>query len=379
MKQLFLGKGTLLGIAVLLIVFIGIKYIITPDKSDEYPNFVSDSPAPTGVKAFYTYLKNEKKDVGRWSHAPALLSEKSDGQLLIMVEPSFTPDKSTMNNYTSFMETGNTILLLKANPDGMFDLRTEPTITEPGEGELQDKNEATYQAEKLSPFRIRTNDDDNVLFHDDAGVLAMKRSYHDGTLITAVAPNWITNDKILDGDHLELLLSLIHEENQEWKTIYIDEYIHEPKNAASITTLYPDWLLIIAFQIILLAIIWLWYQGKRFGTIVVPREETARFSDERIRALAAWYQRGHLYYDSIQIQADYLKLLLQERWGIPYRKDWTDITEPLERKQTTVSDEDVPSFLSGLTHILRKGSISKQEYLLWSKNLDELRKEVEEK
>ncbi len=35
-------------------------------------------------------------------------------------------------------------------------------------------------------------------------------------------------------------------------------------------------------------------------------------------------------------------------------------------------------FLNGLTNILEKEKISKQEYLLWSKKLDRLRKEVED-
>ena len=35
------------------------------------------------------------------------------------------------------------------------------------------------------------------------------------------------------------------------------------------------------------------------------------------------------------------------------------------------------SLLNGLTVVLRKEKLSKQEYLLWSKKLEEIRKEVE--
>jgi hypothetical protein len=42
-----------------------------------------------------------------------------------------------------------------------------------------------------------------------------------------------------------------------------------------------------------------------------------------------------------------------------------------------LSAYEINSFLTGLINILEKEKISKQEYLLWSKKLEELRKEVE--
>src|SRR5699024_5285501 len=112
-------------------------------------------------------------------------------------------------------------------------------------------------------------------------------------------------------------------------SIYFDEYIHQSGNALSFTALYPNWLLMIGFQAFLFTILWLWYKGKRFGTVIIPREATIRFSDERIKALAAWYKRGRLYYDSFVMQADYLRILLQERWGVPYHKNWLEIAPTL--------------------------------------------------
>lgn len=349
-----------------------------PKQPADYPDFVSNSPAPTGSKAFYTYLHNEKVPAKRWSHAPALLNKADEHQLLIMVEPSFTPNKETMNQYISFMEAGNTILLLKNNPDGMFGLETEPATAENGEGPIKDETEASYKAEKSSPFRIITDEKEADLLHDNDGSIAAKKSYHDGELITAVEPDWITNDKILEDDHLPLLFSILEEGNQHWDTIYFDEYIHGAENASSITALYPNWLLILGFQAVLFAIIGLWYQGKRFGPISVPREETIRFSNERIKALAAWYQRGKLYHDSLTKQASYIRLLMQEHWGIPYHKDWMDIGSPLKQKWQTLSGPEIDTFLRGLTAVLRKQRVSKQDYLLWSKKINKLQKEVEE-
>ena len=38
---------------------------------------------------------------------------------------------------------------------------------------------------------------------------------------------------------------------------------------------------------------------------------------------------------------------------------------------------ELTSLLNGLTEYVEKEKVSKQEYLLWSKKLDEIRKEVE--
>lgn len=138
------------------------------------------------------------------------------------------------------------------------------------------------------------------------------------------------------------------------------------------------WFLLLLLQGGLLTILWLWYNGKRFGPIFTVREETVRFSDEGIRALAAWYMRGRRYHDSLEIQADYVKLSLQERWRIPYRLEWRELPVYFERKWPQLPKAEIHSLLNGLADILEKEKISKEEYLLWSKKIDRIRKEVED-
>src|SRR5699024_6622280 len=141
-----------------------------------------------------------------------------------------------------------------------------------------------------------------------------------------------------------------------------DEYVHESGNATGFTTLFPKWLIIGAFQGILLVILWLWYKGKRFGRIYVPKEETARYRDERIKAIAAWYRRGSLYFDSFAMQADHLRFLLQERWSIPYHMKWSTIAPRLEKRNLTMSREDLQYLLTGVSHILIEKKMNKKEY-----------------
>lgn len=339
---------------------------------------MSNSPSPTGVKAFYTYLK-DNKDVKRWSQSPDHLPRSGEDHLLLIIEPFFIPEREEMEAYVDFMKKGNTIVLFQNNPKGMFDIDIEYIGSDNFIGEdlkVKDKHGTTYQAGLNSQIRLQTKKQDEILIEDEAGVLSFKRSFGKGQLIVSNSPDWITNGNILNTDHLPLILSLINEE--KGASLLFDEYIHGAQNNSTFITLYPKWFLLLLLQGALLTILLLMARGKRFGPIFIPREESVRFSDEGIRALSAWYLRGRRYHESLSFQADYIKLVLQERWGIPVSKEWKDLSPALERKWTNISAKEMNTFLAELISILQKEKISKQEYLLWSKKLDRLRKEVEE-
>ncbi|MEH7384498.1 DUF4350 domain-containing protein [Bacillus sp. JJ1521] len=365
---------TLIGLIALLLF---LTYFIESYNPKAYPHYVSDSPSPTGVKAIYTYLNDEHK-VKRWTHAPNLLRKQDTNQVLIMVEPYFTPEQEDVNGYLDFMKAGNKIILFKENPRGMFDLKTLPADVDPfldGAITINDTNGKKFDALIQATNRIIPNPEENVLLEDELGVIATSRKMGDGELITAISPEWILNDYLLDHDHIPLVLSLI--EDKDSSIYYFDEYVHEPKNSSKFTTLYPAWFIVLLLQAGLIVLLWLWYKGKRFGPVIVPREETVRFSDESIRALGAWYLRGRYYHDSLNIQADYVKQLLQEKWGIPFQRDWKDLTKKLDQRWSGKQESEIKRFLHDLTKVLKTEKLSKHDYLVWSKNLEELRKEVE--
>lgn len=260
----------------------------------------------------------------------------------------------------------------------MFDLSIE-WIESNHSNDVQnvyDRNDQKYRAAITSPVRLQTKADDQILLYDEAGTIAFKRQIGKGQLIIANSPDWLMNDNILSEDHLKLLLSLLKE--GKGNTFLIDEYIHGGKGAAANLSFYPIWFLVLLLQGGIWTMLWLWHNGKRFGPIYTPREETVRFSDEGIRALAAWYMRGRRYHESLAIQADYVKLLLQERWSIPYRQGWRELSDPMARKWPHLPKIEIDILLNGLANILEQEKINKQEYVLWSKKIDRIRKEVED-
>ncbi|MBS4189527.1 DUF4350 domain-containing protein [Bacillus sp. FJAT-49705] len=372
------NKRTWLWLIILLILFMVIGFFAYSPEPKQYPNYVSDSPSPTGVKGLYTYLDN-KMEAKRWSHDPKLLPKMGKKQLLIMTEPFFVPKHEEMEAYKKFIEAGNTVLLLKKNPKGMFDINTFPIEKEPSSDqviEIHNNIDASYKAEISSFFRLQTEPEDIILLNDQAGPVAVKRNIGNGDLIVAVTPEWMINGNLLNNDHLTLVISLLNEGNA--KSILFDEFTHGGQNASTISTLYPKWFLLLLLQGAIILFLWLWYSGKRFGPIYLPRIESVRFSDEGLRALASWYIKGRHYRDSLYIQADYVKIVLQERWRIPYNMQWNDLSSYLEKKWERMPSSEVQAFIKGIENVLGKEKINKQEYLMWSKKLDQLRKEVEE-
>ncbi|MBP1913501.1 hypothetical protein J2Z23_000438 [Lederbergia galactosidilyticus] len=366
---------------ILLIIFIILSYLFYTPNQREYPDFVSQSPSPTGVKAFYTYLEQEFDSVKRFHYSADQLPMTDQNQLLIIIEPFIMPDSNEMEEYQAYMEAGNTILLISETPDDFFGLTTESTdpasVNKKGEVEtIIDQQDREYQATVTNPLRFVTNQDDQILLHDQEGALSIKRSFGSGQLYVMNSPKWLSNQEILDGDHIPIIISLLNEISPN--DVLFDEFLHGNQSPISTMHTYPKWFILIMIQATFLSILWLWNTGKRFGPIFIPREESVRFSDERLKALSSWYLKGKLYHDSLQTQAEYVKALMQERWGIASTKGWSDILEELLRRDLSIPDSELSTLITRLTNILSKKNISKQEYVYWSKNIDRLRKEVEE-
>ena len=94
----------------------------------------------------------------------------------------------------------------------------------------------------------------------------MKRPIGEGQLIVTVTPNWMTNENILYGDHVPLVISLLNEGNAD--TFIFDEYIHGEKGLKAQLNYYPMWFLLAMLQIGVISILWLWYGVNDSGRFI---------------------------------------------------------------------------------------------------------------
>ena len=376
-KQKIKQNQSLIWLFCLLIVFLIAMYIIQSNQPKQYHPYTSKSPAPTGTKALYTYVNNHYDSVNRWSQSPEKLSTTVTDQLLIIIEPLRTMTSEEINHYEQFIRAGNTVLLLTNTPMSLFDMEYSNEISD--EYKMYDANGKAYDIQEISAYRFNVdeNEQEEKIFEDENGqALAIKKSIGDGEIYVFSSVDFIMNQFILEEDHIPIIIHTLNHLDVE--SIYFDESIYFEPTTLSQFEPYPKWFLLLMIQLIILTLLWLLLKGKRFGPIQTVREDAVRFSDESIRAVANWYLRSRQYHDSLNIQAAYLKNMCMEKWGVSTNKEWSEYKHLVKEKRITIKGLDIDAFFDEIGHVLRKEKMSKQEYLLWSKKIDQVKREVEQ-
>jgi hypothetical protein len=366
-----------IGLMLAVSIFLSIGAMLSGEQAKLYPDFVSNSPSPTGTKGFYTFLKGEFDHVDLWAEQFNTPTSAQD-QLMMMVQPSQVFAKEETEQWVKWMEAGYTIWLMSYDPNTSFDV--DATLPDGqihyATGEVFDKHLlSSFEATIPENIRLKPKSSDEVLLRDKAGVLALSRAYGKGKLVVSVTPEWLTNDAILEADHLPALLSILERINP--KRIWFNEAIHGYEGGPALFNLYPHWLLLLFFQGTLLLLLWLWKKGKRFGPIDMPRAWTVRFGDEQIRTLAAWYERGKFYKESLHNQEQYLRYVIQERYGIPANIEGAKMLSLVKRRLPEKKQENWESMWRAHTEVTQSKNVNHKLYLKGSKQIDQMRKEVE--
>lgn len=374
MKVIFQNKQWIY-FAVIVLALILLSIFGQRRTLEEYPPFVSYSPSPTGTKALYTYLMEEGIETKQWKHPPDLLQTEKKA-LLIMIEPAVKLSKKDLQSYEKFIKTGNTLLLFSENPEALFNIEMDFVIESIDEQQKFSYNHQEYRLQ-LNPLQEIVGAEQGERFLTlDSKTYGIKRNYGEGQLIVIKASNLLMNSKITKEEHAEFITDLLKDVYREGETILFDEYVHGRSQVKAYIKAYPAWFIVLMLQMILVTVFWLFYKGKRFGPIYTPRGEIVRFGDEAITSLASWHLQAKRYQDSLKIQADYTKQLLQEVWEIPYHFSWTE-SESLLKEKWKVPEKNINNFVRGLERVLKNKKIQREEYVKWSKRLDDLRKEVD--
>ncbi len=370
---------TWLLISLVLGLFIVAGVWLFPDPLKKYPAFVSDSPSPTGVKGIYTYLENNNIQVGAWNQGNVVPTSSIGKQTMVMVQPFQPLGRPLQQHWVKWMEEGNRIWLMVQNPQDMFGIKTsskgsyDPKKVRKVTGayEWEGEFEATIQ----SDLRLVPQKNDRILLKDDQGVISLARSYGKGELLVTVTPEWVQNGKILKEDHLTLITPFLDAVATD--VVWFNETIHGYKNKGAFIQAYPQWFLLIFTQIVLVSIFLVWWKGKRFGAIEIPRAATVRFNDERIRAMAAWYVRSGFYQEALSIQQTYIRNLLQEKWYIPESTDLSTMLTLVSNRLTPEQNNRWKKVWEKGERVKERKTISRKEFLTLSQQFDRIRKEIE--
>lgn len=365
-------KIILLFLGLLTILIIGSYYLAEPPL-EEYPPYWVESPAPDGTKAFYQSLVVLDYPVETFSGHPNQL-EANRRTALFLFNPPVMTDQSVVRGYRDFVEAGGTIFHLTTGPSALFEINLVPFSAMEEEGKVT-SGAQSYQAKFNTGFRIQA-EEDRVLVYDDEGAIVARQPYPSGEVIHFLEPAWFSNQAVLEADHLALIREAI--DLDLYDTILFDTYHYLEQTNLTILDVMPNPIMMFGLIVLVVTVLVIWMRGKRFGPALDLREQTARFGDERIRALANWQIKGRNYHTSLEVQVDYLKQTIFERTGTPAIATWSEYKTVLARLLDNRTQASIDQFIEQLAKLLASEQINKQEFLEWTNRIDEIRREVEE-
>lgn len=363
---LFLGLFTLLIVA---------SYYLTEPALEEYPAYRVDSPAPDGTKAFYQSLNELNLPVERFTNHPRQLSTESKTGLFLFNPPMFM-EADLVNHYLAFVEAGGTLFYLTDQPMDLFNLNIVPGDIQEDEGTVMIQGEA-YRGSLNSWMRLVPEPNDETLISDDYGVIALSKPYGSGQIVQIVEPSWFSNESILENDHLAIIAEGF--DLQKFDQLYFETYHYITETSLSVLDVTPDPIILLSLIVLTVAVLYLWQKGKRYGPARGLREQDVRFGDERIRALANWQIKGRNYHEALTTQVDYLKLSIFERTGLPITASKADYQNVLERLLVNHNEKSIRTFTDQLEAVLDSDRVNKQEFLEWTKRIEQIQRGVEAK
>jgi hypothetical protein len=200
------------------------------------------NPKGVGLKAYHLLLERQGFRVADLRSDWSAL-KPGDG-LVIIAEP-FTPDRQPgseeIEALRAWVERGGSVLYFVTKParplqpeDPLFGdvaiVEADPKLTQvspvsSGSPLVENVNEIVV----ASPVRLKLPPSGGyeVLFKDDAGILAITRPYGKGRLVAAAATSLVGNSGIREADNAVLLVNLaanLRPENRP--TVLFDEYHH---------------------------------------------------------------------------------------------------------------------------------------------------------
>jgi hypothetical protein len=368
-------SSTWIIIVILLILFFGLGTLLIPNKQTDYPDFISQSPSPTGVKALYTFIENQQKQVQVWE-SPVEQLPKASKQFMLLIEPPMFSEEE-QEKWIKWMKRGNDLWLIAKYPEDFFDAKTNKVESAKNSPIKQiQTNDGSYEASVETSLRLVPKAGDEIIFEDASGPIAITRSYGKGELTVLLTPEWFQNKNILKNDHLPLILALFERVDPE--VVWFNDYIHGFNSQFAILEAYPEWFILSFAQVALFVLLWIWSKGRRFGPVETPREWVVRFGDERIKAQAVWYQKGEFYQETVEQQLEYLRLIIQEKWGISANSETREFIDLTKRRLPLSKQHKWENDWSEINIITNTEKVSHKQFLKCSKLIDDIRKEVQE-
>ncbi|MDF2922074.1 MAG: hypothetical protein K0R57_988 [Paenibacillaceae bacterium] len=318
--------SALLGLSAAVLLFLLIGAFFAAETTEDMPPYLSFSADDDGLKAIRTLMSRKAESVNEWRKSWNALPAGQENVLL-----SAAPDNVEEGEgepLAEWIARGNHLIVLDQElpphmgfpgvdsivpePENAASPGVVPVVRYAASGGQEKSGMAEAPRTKK---RLKETPEARMLLSDSRGGLAARYAHGQGSVTVLLAPEWLINEAAAREEHFELVWPILLDAIQGRHT-WFDEYHHGYRAERGITEVYPAWLLAVYVQAALAVVLWLVRKGKRFGPVHIPREWVVRRGDETLAAVAGWYKRRKLRNEAIREQEQYLRQLLQERWGV---------------------------------------------------------------
>lgn len=293
------------------------------------------SRAPSGYGAWYAYMQQQGVSIQRWQKPFTALDQHPHPITLLQVYPRAP---RWHNIPQKWVEQGNTLLILG---------KWEPVSDAP----FTTLHQSDFGTIKIDTRR-RKRKIGTPLLADQYGAIVWQEFLGKGSVIYALTPYLGANAYQNDAGNYPFLANLI---TQSGNSIFIDEYLHGYKDEATITEEVGDNILSylsktplfpLSVALLLLLMIAIWGNNRRFGQPMSLTSPTVNNSQAYIEALASVLQKANSSNFVISLITEDERRQLAQKFGLPdnYAHDSTLVN--LWQQQTGQSPESLRSLLS---------------------------------
>lgn len=365
------------GIAIAILLLLVCGWLLVEPQGQDAPPYVSTSAKPDGLKAWTALLEEKGNRVKAWKQ-PMRVLPNGKGQALVVVEPLHMT-ANEQEELFSWVKEGNDLIVFQEEADGWETFQLSTFRLEDDEN-TQEKNikgpmltEGQYGIPQTS-YRIHSSSAVEVLLYDDQGILAGRTQVGEGSVMLFLVPKWLTNESILDHSHFEAIWPYFQ---KKWSVLWMDEYHHGFQEKPGWLAVYPGWLIAGMVQVGLALLIWVWWQGKRFGPVYTLREWTVRRGDETLLAVSSWYEYRNLAKDALLHREAFLRQLLFDHWGVHRRADRAEIVRVAKTKWNSTDVEKLSRLLERIEQAKAEKRYTSKHLLKDSLMIDDIEGRLE--
>jgi hypothetical protein len=365
---------------------------------------------PDGYGAWYAFMEERGTPLERWKRPltelfsqsqPANKSGQSVALLQVYDGPALEsldtlteslneslndPPKKKEEGIAAWIKQGNTLVVLGLDTPVSRLLLSVP-VTRAEFSTRQDSPEGPVKIETTRRFQLDPKQKDNrdeALLSDRFGAMVWQQSFGKGRIVFAVTPHLGANayqDEAGNFPFLAKILSHGDDSSAPRVRILVDEYLHGYKDRDVVTReVAQDWLgylaktplLPIFVQGLILLLLFVWTENRRFGPVQLVKPPTVDNSQSYIQALAGVLQKAQSHGFVVDVVGKEEQLQLQRKLGL----DSTLDSEALIETWIEQTRHPVDALRQVLNIQSQKQPISDADFLNWLEHLQTVRNQT---